>query len=438
MSEFQSKNDTFVPLKVTILVGTVIILSLIFSALFSGIEIAFLTANRLKVELLKKNGSASAKLLSHFYSNPSKFLATTLIGNTLVLVIYGHFMNLVLEGFFKVNFPEFDSWMSKFIVTLIATLVILVFGEFLPKNLFRLNPTSIIVFFAMPMRVANFILMPFVWALLGVSNALLKAFNLHSQPQEKVFTKLDLEHFVKSVKAENDEDIDHELFENVLYLNEVKVRACMIPRKEIEAVDINTPIGELKQKFLDTRISRIVIYKGDLDEIVGYVHHQQLFKNPKSIREILMKMPLVPEAMPAKDLLHEFIKNRVNVAWVVDEYGGTAGLVALEDLLEQIFGDIDDEHDAEDADGMLEEVISEDEFRFSARLEIEYLNDKYKLNLPEGEYHTLSGYIVTETEDIPPVGQEIILGSYEFVLEEVSDTRIEVVRVCRLNSGFET
>ncbi|MCP4440071.1 MAG: HlyC/CorC family transporter [Aureispira sp.] len=403
-----------------------IITFLLASGFFSGIEIAFISANRLRIELENKKGSRRGRILSSFIEKPSEFLGTTLVGNNIVLVILG----ILSENFIRSHtaFPvwfagEFSLMLS---ITIVTTLILLIFGEFLPKVSFQINATGILFLFTYPLALAKWLLTPIVWIMVSSSYALLNIFfKIKPELDQQVFTKLDLEHFIKNIQTD-EEDLDKTMFHNALYINNVKIKDCMIPRSEIEAIDISSSIDELKQKFIETRISRILVYEGDIDEIKGYVHHQNLLDNPKSINEIRWDIPMVHEFMPAKEVMNRLIKQSNNIAWVIDERGGTAGVVTLEDILEEIFGEITDEHDTEN----LHQKLSDGEYLFSGRLEIDFINEEYHLHLPESdEYHTLSGFIISHLETIPEQGQQVILDGYEFILKKVSDTKIDEVHV---------
>lgn len=405
-----------------------IIISIILSAIFSGSEIAFISANKLRVELKKKKGSRRGLILAKFFENPSDFLSTMLVGNNVALVIFTSLMTLVLT-------PIISKWFSgEYLLllanTLIITLIILVLGEFLPKTLFRLFADEVLFFLAYPIRILKWLLAIPSWFMFQTSNFLLtKVLRTPMVEVEETFTRLDLEDFIKSTRTDDEEEIDTELFEKALNLHEVRVKECMVPRTEIVHIDVSSTVEELAAVFNSTKMSRIIIIKDDIDNVIGYVHHQQMFKNPKSIKSIMLDIEFVPEVMRVRDAMNTFIKNRLSIACVVDEFGGTAGLITLEDIVEEIFGEIDDEHDQED---LVEEVISDKEFLFSGRLELDYINEKFGLFLPEdGEYHTLSGYLVMTMGDIPEKGVEIILGEYKFILEMVSNTKIETVRVLK-------
>ena len=414
--------------------GTIIIIlltSLAFSALFSGTEIAFFSASKLRVELLRKRGTRKGRVLGRFYDNSSDFLGTMLVGNNIALVVFTFVMNKLLERVV----PMDTGAMQLLLYTLLTTIVVLLFGEFLPKTLFRLFADTIMNALAYPLRLLQFVLALPAWLMISLSEFILKVVvRTPVEKAENVFTRTDLEEYIQSARSETDEEIDRNLFEKALYLEKTKVRDCMVPRPEIEYIDVSATMEELEQKFRSTKLSRILVIDGDIDEVKGYVHHQQLLELPESIETMVLEVPFVPEVMRVRDLLNHLIKNQLSLSCVVDEFGGTAGIITLEDILEEIFGEIEDEHDEED---YVEEQLSEREFLFSGRLEISYLNEKYGLDFPDGEYQTLSGYLVITTETIPEQGAIIDLGVYRFVLELVSETKIETVRVIQIPPSEE-
>ena len=401
---------------------------LIASGFFSGIEIAFLSADRLRVEVERKKGNRSGLILADFLDKPAEFLGTTLVGNNIVLVILS-----ILAGQFLLTHFGIDSegsLVGTIQATLITTVVVLIMGEFLPKVSFQINATGILFLFAYPLKLISWILTPLVWVMVRTSNLIINlVFRMPTESSEQAFTRTDLAHFITSI-SEDTEDIDTTLFNNALNISTVKVRDCMIPRNEIQGIDINEDIEAARQKFVESRHSRLLVYRESLDYIEGYIHHQGMFEDPKSIHDMLWRIPMVTEFMPAQEVMNDLIRQKLNLAWVVDERGGTAGIIALEDILEEIFGEIVDEHDEEEGDLQ----ISEHEFIFAGRSEIDVLNEEYNLNIPERseDYQTLSGLMVFEKEDIPEQGEKVVLHNYQFIAEEVSNTRIEKVRVIRL------
>lgn len=405
-----------------------IIIFLLLSAFFSGSEIAFVSANKLGIEVLKNKKTRKGKILAKFYEKPAEFLGTMLVGNNIALVIFTILMTQLIEPWLK---PYIGSEISLLlVVTLIITLVVLLFGEFLPKTLFRLFSNDLLVALAYPLRFFKWLLAIPTVIMTKLSDFLMKY--VLRQPIDQVesaLTRVDLEHFINDNISE-EEDIDKEILTNALNLSQTKVRECMVPRTEIVHVDKTTSIEELIQTFKQSRLSRVIITDGDIENAIGYIHHQQLLDNPKSIKRIIMPISYVPEAMNVQSLMHSFIKEKTTIACVVDEYGGTAGIITMEDILEEIFGEIEDEHDVED---MVEVQINEDEYLFSGRLEVNYLNEKYEnLNLPSGEYHTLSGYIVMTSGTIPEQGARMQMDGYDFILQEVSDTKIDLVKVIKM------
>lgn len=414
----------------------VIVIALLFSALFSGTEIAYISANKLRVELKKKKGVRRGRILTNFYEKPADFLGAMLVGNNIALVIFTYFLAQLIE-------PHLSTWpilsesalLLLFAQTIIATVIVLIFGEFLPKTLFRLYADEVLYLLAIPLKGLQWLLWLPAWMMTQLSNLLLRAINTPVSEVNQAFTRLDLEHFINDSLSNGDEDIDRELFGKALNLHGVRVRDCMIPRPEIEQIDVTASVQELEQLFRDTKLSRIIVIKDDIDGALGYVHHQQLLKQPRSIRQLVLILPFVPEAMPVTDLLNMLIRRQLSIALVVDEYGGISGLITMEDILEEIFGEIEDEHDQEEY--VENEIIPGQEYIFSGRLEISYLNEKYELSFPEGEFHTLSGYLVTTTGTIPEQGDVLELNHYRFALELVSDTKIETVRVTKLPGAEE-
>jgi CBS domain containing-hemolysin-like protein len=415
---------------------TFILLSLFLSALFSGTEIAFISASKLQVELKRSKGSRKGAILAKFYQNPADFLSTMLVGNNIALVVFTALMTIPLNQVFVEYFHIKSEIFVLLINTVIITIVILIFGEFLPKTLFRLFSSELLYFLTYPLLFLRFLLFIPAWVMTKFSNFFIR-FVLQTPITEvnNVITRLDLENFVKDSQTDSEDEIDTNLFEKALHLKKVKVKECMVPRTEVENIDVNASIEDLIQVFTETNLSKIIVTKDDIDNVLGYVHHQQMLNEPNSIEEIVMEISFVPEVMRVRDLMNQFIKEQMSIACVVNEFGGVAGLITLEDILEEIFGEIEDEHDKEE---YVETQFSENEYIFSGRLEIDYLNEKYEnLNFPEGDYTTLSGYLVTTIETIPAQGAEIELNGYKFILELVSDTKIETIRVIKMQAANE-
>ncbi|MFN8321235.1 MAG: hemolysin family protein [Chitinophagales bacterium] len=410
-----------------------ILVALLLIAFFSGIEIAFVSANKLRVELLKEKGSSRARIVSEFNSSPSKFISTMLIGLNISLVLFGS----VTSNYFTSDHFAFlpTGEVSLLIIqTILTTFIILIFGELIPKILFRVNSDQALLWFAYPAKYLFYIpLRPLTNLFHSISRWLIKlVIGTDLVESKQAFTKEDLEYLVKETAVtDNDghDEADHlnsEIFEKALYLKDVKVRNCMVPRPEIQAIELTEELSELKKKFLETKLSRIMVYDDVIDKVIGYVHHFDLLKNPTSIRQVVRPLQVIPESMTARDLMLQFIREKKNVAWVVDEYGGTAGIITLEDLMEQIFGEIQDEHDDED---YAERKVSETEFIFAGRLEVDYLNSEYDLHIPEGEYTTLSGYVISGFEDIPEAGTSIDLDDFQIKVLKATDKRIELVNL---------
>jgi len=405
----------------------ILFFSLLASAFFSGMEIAFVSNNKLKVGLLKRQQSRTAQIISRFYSKQSAFLSTILIGNNIALVIFGITVSTLVE---QQWFKGFSNELFLLLIqTIITTIIVLFLGEFIPKILFRIDQNGILKFFAYPFQIIYWLLSIPVIIVNGLSTFLIK--NILRQkvdPDELVYSKVDLGDFVKSSteNKQEEQEINADLFEKALKLTKVKVRECMIPRTEIEAVENTASIIELINKFIATKHSRILIYNESIDDVLGYVHHHDMLQKPKNFTNIINPIKVVTETMDAQNLMYEFIKERKSLAKVVDEFGGTAGIITLEDIIEEIFGKIEDEHDAPD---LIEEQIAHNEFIFSARLENDYLNEKYNLNIPEGEYETLAGYIFTVYENIPKMNQKITADNFEITILSVSKTRIETVKL---------
>ena len=411
----------------------IIVISLILSAFFSGMEIAFVASNKLHIELMKKRGELNARLLSPLLKSPSRFIATMLVGNNIALVVYGTEMAQVLEPFVR-YVSKIDS-IILLLQTLISTAIVLVTAEFIPKIIFGLNANKFMSLFAIPVLLFYYGLYFIVSLVISLSNFILKHFLGISQPDTKpVFGRVDLQKYIEEQTAglmvEDEQDPEIQIFQNALDFSKVKARECMIPRNEIVAIEIHEPIETLKEKFIETGFSKIVVYKDNIDQVIGFTHSYELFKQPKDIKSILLPIALIPETITANEVLNLFIKERKSVALVVDEYGGTSGLLTVEDVVEEIFGEIEDEHDSI----VLEETkINENTFVFSGRFEIDFLNQKYQLDLPESEdYETLNGLILFKHQSIPLVDEKIAIEGFNFLILEVNKTRIEKVQLLRL------
>ncbi len=409
-----------------------ILLALLFSAFFSGVEIAFISSNRLRIELDKKQDLFSAKIISVFVDNPGKFLTTMLVGNNIALVLYSILMASILEPVVKLFFTSPISILL--IQTIISTLLILITAEFLPKIVFRSIPNLTLNIFSIPGLVFYIVFYPLTSLIVWLSDTIIEGLHKSDSQEIKsrqVFNKVDLVHLIhQSGENESDEastDNDLKLFQNALDFSSVRVRDCMVPRTEIIAAEYNTPIEELHQKFISTGFSKILIYREHIDNIVGYITSKTLFKKIKNLNNWLIEVPFVPETMSARRLLEKFIQEKKNLAVVVDEFGGVSGMLTIEDIIEEIFGEIEDEHDTTK---LIERQISENEFIFSGRLEIDYLNDKYHLKIPESEdYETLAGFIFHRHENIPLFNEHIIIESFTFKILKVSKTKIDLIHL---------
>ena len=406
-----------------------IIGTLIMIGFFAGYEIAFVSANRLSIELKKKQGKKSGMILANFMENPAKFIGSCLIGLNIFLVIYG----LLFDEFLKsiawrpINFK--NDIVQLIVDTFISTIVVLVFGEFIPKAVFKAKSEKFLSFFSTIAHFFYTLFEPIATLFVNISQWILKyVFNMRLNKSNDAFNKVDLEHFFQQTKEqdEDNQELNTELFENALSLPLVKIRQCLVPRTEIEGVDINSSIEELKTHFVTTQLSKLVVYDENIDNILGYVHQLDLFQKPDSVKSIMHPMMAVPESMSATDLINKFTKERRSIAWVVDEFGGTSGIVTMEDVLEEIFGEIHDEYDVEEFE---EKQLTEDEFMFSGRLELDYLNEKYKMDFAVEDSETLSGFIINAHETIPKLKETIIIGHYKFDIVSVSDTRIEMVKM---------
>ena len=414
----------------------IIIGSLIFSAFFSGMEIAFISSNKLRIELDKKQKLYPSQIISIFIKNPGQYIATMLVGNNIALVIFGIIMAIILKPFI-IKFSS-NEIAILIIQTIISTVIILFTAEFLAKALFMIRPNIALNIFSPPVLFFYIIFYPITKIIIWISNFLLKfLFNIkiNKQQGKNVFGKVDLDNLINEGHSElkMDNQIEHnvKIFQNALDFSKVKLRECMVPRTEITALELNNSIEELKQKFIETGFSRIIIYKNNIDNIIGYINSKKLFEKPKNIKSKLVRVLIVPETMAANKLLSLFIKEKKSIAIVVDEFGGTAGMVTIEDIIEEIFGEIEDEHDVIELE---EKQINENEFVFSGRLEIDYLNNKYNLNIPEtGDYETIAGFILYHYESIPKINEKITIDSFTFKILKVTHTRLELVNLKKIN-----
>ncbi len=423
--------DSIVDIQTPQYVG--IILAMVFSAFFSGVEMAFVSSNKLYFELKAKQNILSAKIISNFNQSPSQFIGTMLIGNTLSLVAYGIFMEEFLHHLILTNFPFLtNEIIARLIASIIATIIILTTSEFTPKSIFLINPDAILEFLAIPIWIINTLMFPLVWLTVGLSKWFItRVLRLSYSEEKPAFGLTDLNHYLQNlnrkVSTEEENEVDTKIFHNALEFKQVKVRDCMIPRTEITAIEIEEGIEGLKKVFIESGHSKVLVYKETLEEVVGYCHSLALFKKPKDIPSILTSIPIVPEAMPANDLMLKFSKERKSLAIVVDEFGSTSGLVSMEDVMEQIFGEIQDEFD--DTEDWIEKRLDEHTFILSGRHEIDYLNEKYNWNLPEGDYETLGGMLIHLYEDIPAVNEVITLSVFQFQIMTVTDARIDTIKV---------
>jgi len=408
----------------------VIFISLVFSAFFSGMEIAFVSANKLKIELDGKRGNLLSKIVSTFVKKPSYFIGTMLVGNNIALVVYGIFMAKILEPRILI-FTQNEGFVLL-IQTIVSTIIILITAEFIPKTLFRINPNNILYIAAVPLFIIYYILLLPMFLIIGLSEAIIKLFAPNLRDDNEInFGRIDLEHYIRegTDNPNNQEDVDHEvqIFQNALDFSKVKAKECMVPRTEIVAMDIEDSIEDLTNRFVETGLSKILIYRENIDHIIGYTHSFELFKKPKSIKSILLPVPIIPISMPANEILEIFIEQRKSIAIVVDEFGGTAGVLTIEDVIEEIFGEIEDEHDKED---LIETKINDEEFLFAARLEVDYLNEHYGFDLPvSDDYETLGGLVIHHYESIPKINDQIRIGRYAFVVKKVFENKIDIMHL---------
>ncbi len=408
----------------------IIITSIILSAFFSGMEIAFVSANKLHIELEKKREGFIPKILNKITQKPSKFITTMLVGNNISLVIYSYYMGGFLVDILPLN--NYNDFSVLLIQTIISTILILVTAEFLPKTIFRIYANEVLKIFAVPAYVFYILFHLFSEFITFISDFFLRVFfKTNADEHQTEFSKEELGNYIsEQLETGNDKDeVDSEIqiFQNALDFHDVKAREVMVPRTEIVAVELHEKVSNLKSIFIDTGLSKVLVYKTSLDDVIGYVNAFELFKKPKTIKSILLPIEIVPESMMINDVLNSLMKKRKSVAIVVDEYGGTSGMITVEDIVEELFGEIEDEHDNQD---YLEKRISENEFNFSARLEIDYLNEEYNLNIPKSEaYETLGGFIIEHLESIPNEGEIVSIEDFEIKILEMSSAKIEDVNL---------
>ncbi|MDI6033183.1 hemolysin family protein [Flavobacterium sp. LB2P84] len=412
---------------------SIIILCLILSAFFSGMEIAFVSSNKIYLEIEKKQDNFVSKILTKLTEKPTNFIVTMLIGNTIAMVVYGYFMSELLLRWFAALGYHLSNWFSLVLQILVSTLVILITAEFLPKVFFQIYANSLIKIFAVPAYVFYKFFYFISTFFIGISDFILKKFfKTEGDNIQLYFSRIELGNYIteQMSSVEDSEMVDSEIlmFQNALEFSGVKARDVMSPRTEIIAVEVFDSIEELKQLFIETGYSKIVVYQNSLDDIIGYVHSFDLFKKPNNIKEIVISVEFVPETIFIKDAMNLLTKKRKSVAVVLDEYGGTSGIITIEDIVEELFGEIEDEHDSDEE--LIEKELGDGVFIFSTRFDVQYLNDTYKLAIPESDsYGTLGGFIVDFTKEIPQKGDTIFIGSYHFIIEEATNKKIELVKM---------
>ena len=412
---------------------SIIILCLILAAFFSGMEIAFISSNKIYLEIEKKQDSFLSQVLTRLTEKPSKFIASMLIGNTIVLVIYGFFMGeLLMHWIVGLGF-NFTGLSNVLIQTVISTFVVLLTSEFIPKVFFQIYANRLIKFLALPAYLFYLLFYFISTFVLWISNFILrKFFGTEGDQVQLFFSKIELGNYITEQMStvEDHENVDSEIqiFQNALEFSAVKARDIMSPRTEISGVDIYDSIPDLQEKFIETGYSKILVYQNSHDDILGYVNSFELFKKPKTIKSVMIPVEFVPETIFIKDVLELLTKRRKSVAIVLDEYGGTSGMITIEDIVEELFGEIEDEHDSEEE--LVEKLLDNDDYLFSTRLDVEYLNQNYKLNIPESDsYGTLGGFIVNFTKEIPQKGDQIVIDKFHFTVEESTNKKIELVKM---------
>jgi len=415
-----------------------ILVSILFSAFFSGMEIAFISANKLRIEIDRKQKKVFSPLVSFFNKHPARFIATMLVGNNIALVIYGITFAMLLEEPIRNVLGDNANAATLLVQTLVSTLIILLTAEFLPKTLFRLNPNNSLRLLSVPIMLFYVILYPISIFTIGISNFTMKYLfrvSPDTEATEPVFGKVDLDHFLTTLHPEqntNEETGDLKIFQNALEFSGLKVRDCMIPRTDVIALEVDASLEDLSERFIETGLSRILIYSDTIDKVIGYVNSKDLFRKPQQIKSHLKPIRIVPETLPVNKLLTGFIKEGQSIALVVDEFGGTSGIITTEDIIEEIFGEIEDEHDTSD---LVEKKLDKGRFLLSGRHEIDYLNEKYFLGIPNSEeYDTLAGYIIFHYESIPEKETSVELDNFLITITDVSSNRIEEVELTVIRS----
>jgi putative hemolysin len=406
------------------------ILTLLLMGFFAGIEMAFYSANRLSLELKKKQGDSNMEILAEFLESPARFLGTTLLGFNIFLVFLGLQISTVMQPIWRYLSIGSDT-IHILVEILLATFIVLIFAEFIPRAIFRAKSNWLLQRLAQVTNVCYQLLFPIAASFIDLSEWLLKyVFNIRMDKNNKeALKRSDLKHLFQPNHTDERQERNTQLMENAQELPKVKIRQCLVPRKEIVGIESKSSMEELTKKFIDTKLSKLVVYENNIDHIIGYVHQLDMFKRPENIQSVLLPIPAVPESMSATDLIGKFSRERKSVAWVVDEFGGTAGIITMEDVLEELFGEIQDEYDTEE---FVEKQLAENEYIFSGRLELDYLEEKYGLSFGREEAETLSGYIINYHETIPHQKERIFIDDYEFEILHVSDTRIETVKMKKL------
>lgn len=396
------------------------------AAFFSGLEISFISSNKLRIELKSKQGSSWASIVSSYFKTPSKFISTILVAYNIAIVIYGVFIGKVMNDLLeKFHFSEIGKLLVS---TVISTAIALLAADFIPKALFRINPELILSIFIYPFQLIYYLLYPVVHSVIWLSKQILRIITrqmfIETGP---AFSKVDLGNFItETLQSNKKSEVDAEILINALDFSSVKVRDCIVPRTEIVAIDYESSIDELYNLFTETRHSKVLIYKHSIDNIVGYVHQIDMFKKPRSLKSIMVPILITNESRTAQQMLNEFVKKRKSIALVVDEFGGTAGIITVEDIIEEILGEIEDEHD--DNTDLIEKQLSDYEYEFSAALQVDYLNEKYNFKIPEGEYETLAGFIIAEYGSFPAVGEILKINKFKVKILKLDEARIDLVK----------